>query len=616
MSKEKLIEELKSFTNELKQLTPSLKEHKLMTSEISIKIDDLISKIVNNFHLILSDFFQGGKNYWDFISKHVNKPVTKFCIILEMFESPEEENEIQIIEKKGKSWIMISILENSFLESMKEIFQCLKGNTLNDNNNNKKELELILEELNKMEFDNIINDKYEIYLSYLKENDLLPDKNIIFGNRSPILNHFERDLNLYNIDESEFDSIYLEHNLLNIKSNSLFDKESDMNLNFIEPKKKEIKQSKFNKEIKKEKKPEEYEFKKSGDLIPNIIDNFYNFIPKSPSRGRLYNEEGHNSRIIINSMNEEEIGNNNHLRNLDIRQKSELILYTDKVYRRLPSDEIYESRESLYNININGDYIYNNDPHQKKLSNSRLLYYKFFYKNVDYFKFYTKSLHEKTTSLKEQNYQCYICLKKFSHLLQMPLEPIYFCSYYLRFVCKNCIAEENSIIPQIILKEWCFDKFPISKKAKNLINLWYDKPIFYLIKEDINIIPIKIQRIKKDLRLIFNFIKCKDTFDLLERNLPQHKHIVLKEYIFSLKDLVEMHNEKLYKKLKEAKKVFVKHLNECQICKYEGEICMQCQNDDLIFFYDSENVSRCKKCQKSFHKGCLSLGQHSHINHI
>ena len=77
-----------------------------------------------------------------------------------------------------------------------------------------------------------------------------------------------------------------------------------------------------------------------------------------------------------------------------------------------------------------------------------------------------------------------------------------------------------------------------------------------------------------------------------------------------------MHNEKLYKKLKEVKKVFVNHLNECQICKYEGEICMLCQNDDLIFFYDSENVSRCKKCQKSFHKGCLSLGQHSHINHI
>ena len=606
MSKEKLIEELKLFTNELKQLTPSLKEHKLMSSEISIKIDDFLSKIVNNFHLILSDFFQGLKNYWDFISKHVNKPVTIFC---RMYESSEEESEIDIIETKGKNWIMISILENSFLESMKEIFQCLKGNNINDNN--KKEILLILEELNKMEFNNIINDNYELYLTYLKENDILPDKNTPFGNGSPILNHCERDLDLCNINESEFESIFLEHNLLNIKSDIIFEKDSDMNLNFIEPKKKEIKQSnKFKKEIKKEEKPEEYEFKKSGDLIPNIVDNFYNFIPKSPSRGRLYNEEGHNSRIIINSINEEEIGNNNHLRDLDTRQKSELILYTEKIYRHLPSDELYESRESLYNLN--GDY----NTHQKKLSNSHSLYYKYFYKNVDYFKFYIKNIHEKTISLKEQNYQCYICLKKFSHLLQMPLEPIYFCSYYMRFVCKNCIAEENSIIPQIILKEWCFDKFPISKKAKELINSWYEKPILYLRKEDINKIPIKIQRIKKDLRLIFNYMKCKDIFDFLETNLPHHKHIILKEYIFSLKDLVEMHNEKLYKKLKEAKNIFVNHLNVCQICKYEGERCRQCQSEDLIFFYNSKFVSKCKKCQKSFHKNCLSVGQHSHINHI
>jgi len=602
MSKEKLIEELKLFTNELKQLTPSLKEHKLMTSEISTKIDDFLSKIVNNFHLILSDFFQGLKNYWDFISKHVNNPVTKFCRI---YESSKEENEIIIIEKKGKNWIMISILENSFLESMKEI---LKGNNINDSN--KKEILLIIEELNKMEFNNIINDNYEMYLSYLKDNELLPDNNTIFGIGSPILNPIEKDLDLCNINESEFESIYFDNNLLNIKSESMFDKDSDMNLNFIEPKKKEIKQSKFKKEIKKEEKPEEYEFKKSGDLIPNIVDNFYTFIPKSPSRGRLYNEEGHNSRIIINSMNEEELGNNIHIRHLDIRQKSELTLYTERVYRHLPSDELYESRESLYNIN--GD----DNEHQKKISNSRLLYYKYFYKNVDYFKFYIKNIHEKTTSLKEQNYQCYICLKKFSHLLQIPLEPIYFCSYYMRFVCKDCIAEENSIIPQIILKEWCFDKFPISKKAKELINSWYEKPIFYLRKEDINKIPIKIQRIKKDLRLIFNYMKCKDVFDFLERNLPQHKHIMLKEYIFSLKDLVEMHNEKLYKKLIKAKEIFVNHLKECQICKYEGEICRQCQNEDLIFFYNSEEVSKCKKCQISFHKGCLSMGQHSHNNHI
>ena len=112
-------------------------------------------------------------------------------------------------------------------------------------------------------------------------------------------------------------------------------------------------------------------------------------------------------------------------------------------------------------------------------------------------------------------------------------------------------------------------------------------------------------------------MKCEEVFNFLDKNIPDFKYIVLKEYIFSLKDLIEIHNRTFIKKLKNIKNIFIRHLKEeCLLCKYEGHICLICQNEERIYFYDSENVSRCKKCQKSFHKGCLSLGQHSHINHI
>ena len=53
MSDVNIISELKLSTNELKQLIPITKESKQMTSEISNKLDILISKIVDSFHSMI-----------------------------------------------------------------------------------------------------------------------------------------------------------------------------------------------------------------------------------------------------------------------------------------------------------------------------------------------------------------------------------------------------------------------------------------------------------------------------------------------------------------------------------------------------------------------------------
>ena len=83
MSSKNTKNDLTLSINELKELLPITKESKNMTSEISNKISELIDKIVNSFYLILTEHFQNEENVWNFISKHVNKPVTKFCIIYE-----------------------------------------------------------------------------------------------------------------------------------------------------------------------------------------------------------------------------------------------------------------------------------------------------------------------------------------------------------------------------------------------------------------------------------------------------------------------------------------------------------------------------------------------------
>ena len=573
MSDEKLISELTLAFEELKQLVLLTEDKSNMTSITETKKSNLIFTIVNYFYEILSNFFQGGKNYWKFISKHVNGPIITFCKIYENIDINENENEIEDYERKGKYWIFFNILENSFLDSMKHIIDYFEENfKKNDDNKEKnlikykKEILLILKELNNFQFNNIINEDYENYRIYLKQNEpTKQNENKAFNdNESPILKSSKFDYDEYQSDAYKDIKLLLETNI--VKTNQM-------------------------------KKPEEFDSKKYADFAPSIVDNFYNFFPK----GKSINIPSEDSNVIIDDFpfNKEQ------------RRSSGLILSTEVQYRNLPSDELYGIQGNNYKKN--DIFIYNKK--EKKISNSLLLYINYFYKKAKYYKFFVRNANEQSISLKQQNYQCFICYKKFSTFLGFPIEPVFWCSYFMRYVCKNCISNDYSIIPQLILNEWCFDKCSISKRALNFIKLWYDKPIIYLKKKDelLKNIPESVLKLKKELRNIFNYMKCEDVFNFLDKNIPDFKYIVLKEYIFSLKDLIEIHNRTFIKKLKNIKNIFIRHLKEeCLLCKYEGHICLICQNEERIYFYDSEKVIYCKKCKKCFHRNCFGIIVHNH----
>ena len=573
MSDEKLISELTLAFEELKQLVLLTEDKSNMSSITETKKSNLIFTIVNYFYEILSNFFQGGKNYWKFISKHVNGPIITFCKIYETFDVNELENEIEDYERKGKYWIFFNILENSFLDSMKHIIDYFEENyKKNDDNKEinlikyKKEILLILKELNNFQFNNIINEDYENYRIYLKQNEpTKQNENKAFNdNESPILKSSKFDHDEYQSDAYKDIKLLLETNI--VKTNQM-------------------------------KKPEEFDSKKYADFAPSIVDNFYNFFPK----GKSINIPSEDSNVIIDDFpfNKEQ------------RRSSGLILNTEAQYRNLPSDELYGIQGNNYKKN--DKFIYNKK--EKKISNSLLLYINYFYKKAKYYKFFVRNANEQSISLKQQNYQCFICYKKFSTFLGFPIEPIFWCSYFMRYVCKNCISNDYSIIPQLILNEWCFDKCSISKRALNFIKLWYDKPIIYLKKKDelLKNIPESVLKLKKELRNIFNYMKCEDVFNFLDKNIPDFKYIVLKECIFSLKDLIEIHNRTFIKKLKNIKNIFIRHLKEeCLLCKYEGHICLICQNEERIYFYDSEKVIYCKKCKKCFHRNCFGIIVHNH----
>ena len=591
-----LLNKLKNEIKQLKNLNNSsigIKEEE--QSEILKKEYSLLSKIVNCFQEILSDNFiikddqkspssdnKENKNYfWDFISKHFNTPVVGFCKMFEKNDNNSGNSQIY----KSKNWIYFSILEKTFLDSINEIFnEELDGIYYGENaiiRKHKSEIYNYIKDLQQIQLLSIKNKDYEKYLDYLKSHqNIKQEMDLKFG-KSPILE--KKRLN-----QKKRLSIYGEIILY-------ADEDEDEDNDFFA-------------QIIVENNDNEYQIKKFADFSPSIVDNFYTFTQqKEKIISDSQNYDFENNISNNNSFIEEEINLSNNNEELK-KHKSDVIL-NPKTSKHLPSDIFYEE------YNQNDNLLYKNN--KKPISNSLLLYLNRYNKKAPYHNICKNNLNKRPINLKDQNYQCYICLKRIHTFLNMPIEPIFLCSYYMKFVCKNCKDDEFSIIPHFIYEKWCFDKFPISKRAKSILESWYEKPIIIFNKNNKlfkkNIHLDKVIKTKEIIRNMFDLMKCENKFKIIDDIFGEYDYLLLKEIIFSMKDLVEINNKTFIKKINKFKDLLILHLSgECNKCKFEGQICDKCCSEEKLFFYNNDEVFYCKKCNKSYHKKCIDFIGHIH----
>lgn len=185
MESNDIIIKLTNTIKQLKQLnTTSLSIPKERSSEIEEKESVLISKIVGCFDDILLDNINIKKqkspeqkdvknHYWTYISKHLNTPVMRFTIAFDKSESNSTDTS-EIYQQKGKNWILFSILEKSFADSLNLIYKQGLDTKYYDKNailrENKSEIKEILKELNEVQFNNIKNKDYDKYKEFLNRN--------------------------------------------------------------------------------------------------------------------------------------------------------------------------------------------------------------------------------------------------------------------------------------------------------------------------------------------------------------------------------------------------------------------------------------------------------------
>lgn len=120
------------------------------------------------------------------------------------------------------------------------------------------------------------------------------------------------------------------------------------------------------------------------------------------------------------------------------------------------------------------------------------------------------------------------------------------------------------------MKKWNFQKFSVSKEAIELLKNWFKKPILYF-KSDDPIIKVSSMLkqaivIKRKIHKIYDIMKCSDSEKIANEILGEYSYLVIKENLFSLRDLWEIHNGSFILKIKDYMFKLENHIkSECAV---------------------------------------------------
>jgi run domain Beclin-1 interacting cysteine-rich containing protein len=139
----------------------------------------------------------------------------------------------------------------------------------------------------------------------------------------------------------------------------------------------------------------------------------------------------------------------------------------------------------------------------------------------------------------------------------------------MKYICKECVSDDYSIIPGFVIKKWDFKKFTVSKLAKKLLNDWYEKPIIYIKSHDfINKTSLAFRQanaIKQKINIIFDLMKCEKLVEFADTTLGIYKYLVLRHYLYSLKDFVDINEGRIGTVLLDIYDKFEEHITNCQV---------------------------------------------------
>lgn len=213
--------------------------------------------------------------------------------------------------------------------------------------------------------------------------------------------------------------------------------------------------------------------------------------------------------------------------------------------------------------------------------------------------------------LDAQGYKCDGCSVDigFNHEL---FQQASICDYTGKYYCPECHKGDLMTIPARVIKNWDFAHYPVSKASKELLKVLLDKHILRieacnprLLAHIEELREIKSLRVRLHTMYIF-LSTCRlakeSGFAAKFTRLP----LVLDVEVYSLQDLIDIHDGSLRKDLLLVRNEWEKHIKQdCPLCAAKGFICEVCKDHRVIYPFDPD-IAQCSSCSAVYHSWCFN----------
>eukprot|EP00792_Barthelona_sp_PAP020_P004707 TRINITY_DN2298_c0_g2_i1.p1 TRINITY_DN2298_c0_g2~~TRINITY_DN2298_c0_g2_i1.p1 ORF type:complete len:967 (+),score=246.27 TRINITY_DN2298_c0_g2_i1:61-2961(+) len=195
--------------------------------------------------------------------------------------------------------------------------------------------------------------------------------------------------------------------------------------------------------------------------------------------------------------------------------------------------------------------------------------------------------------------------------------PSRFCHYFGSYFCDQCHVNDKRVLPGLLIEQWDDSKYPVCKVAA----LTLDRGMNSLKIDIVKSCPILISQesvlsealiLRNQLFAIVKFIQscnCRHEKILLSK-LGKRVYFIDDTKKFLLQDLVCLKNKELIPYLQKYVRELYSHCRNCDFCSPNGQKCIICGKDPLLFPFLSimnNNVVQCKKCKALMHLSCLNM---------
>ncbi|XP_063698978.1 differentially expressed in FDCP 8 homolog [Culicoides brevitarsis] len=217
------------------------------------------------------------------------------------------------------------------------------------------------------------------------------------------------------------------------------------------------------------------------------------------------------------------------------------------------------------------------------------------------------------TGMHMQAYKCADCKSNFQLTTQDEAYDISprLCEYSGNYFCPCCHWNDVSIVPARITHNWDFKLYRVSRSALQEINLFMERAVIRLEEKNPKLFIFvqalcQTKKLRHNLSIMKKYLtECRFATEkkILDNELGMKRHLALFPDVYSIQDLVNVHNGSLLDQLHKMSIAFEQHIRNCEICKGKGYICEICGHNEPLFPFD-DGGNFCQKCNSMCHRSC------------